>query len=121
MLRNAREYFLHKNRSIAKDGQARNQRFVHQGVLEPTKTDADDGYVSDDDCIAVLFDVSDVTPSGRGKKKREYRVYYGKVGKVTYDKTGKRTPGPRAHLTEASGEAVCKWFEEKKDTNENIS
>lgn len=85
--------------------------------MEPVKQDADDGYVSDDDCIAVLFDVTDVTPSHRRKKERRYRVYYGNVGKVTYDKVGERTLGVRAHLTEKSGEAVCKWFEEVRDAS----
>lgn len=112
--RKAREFFMAKNRSVAKDGQARDQRFLHRGVLEPSKTDADDGYVSDDDCIAVLFDV---TAGGPNKRAHQYRVYFGNVGKVTYDKVGKRVPGPRAHLTEESGEAVCKWFEEKLDAS----
>ena len=60
----------------------------------------------------------DVTAGGPRKKQRQYRVYYGNVGKVTYDRIGKRVPGPRAHLNEKSGEAVCKWFEEKVDSKE---
>ena len=114
--RQAREFFLAKHRSIAKDGQGRDQRFVHRGVLEPAKTDSDDGYVSDDDCIAVLYDI---TEGGPRSKKQTFRVYYGNVAKVTYNKVGKRVPGPRAHLREKSGEAVCKWFEEALDKRGN--
>ena len=111
--REAQEFFLAKNRSAAKDGQSRDQRFIHKGVLEPAKVADDDGYISDDDCVAVLFDV---TEGGPKQKKPEYRVYYGNVAKVTYNKVDKRVLGPRAHLTEKSGEAVCKWFDEKMET-----
>lgn len=40
--------------------------------------------------------------------------------KVTYDQVGKRVPGARAHLTELSGEAVCKWFDEQQDAKGNV-
>lgn len=44
------------------------QRFVHCLKLEAEKRDEDDGYVSDDDGIAVLFDVSELVPSKRSIK-----------------------------------------------------
>ena len=110
--RDARAFFLSHNKSIAKDGQGRDQRFVHKGEIDPNKLDSVDGYISDDDCVAVLYDI---TPGGPKRQKKQFRVYYGNVAKVTYDKVGKRVPGPRAHLTEKSGEAVCKWFDEKVD------
>ena len=109
-----REFFLHQNKDIAKDGQSRDQRFVHKGKLEPDKVQGMDGYVSDDDCIAVLYDI---TPGGPRRKKKQYAVYFGSVTKVTYDRVGKRVPGARAHLKERSGEAVCKWFDEKLSSN----
>lgn len=112
----ARDFFLAKNKAVAKDGQGRDQRFVHKGVLEPAKMGNDDGYVSDDDCVAVLYDI---TEGGPRRKKQTFRVYYGNVAKVTYNKVGKRVPGPRAHLTENSGEAVCKWFDEALDKQGN--
>ncbi|KAL3144581.1 hypothetical protein ABBQ32_004305 [Trebouxia sp. C0010 RCD-2024] len=105
------------NRSLAKGGQGRLQRFIHRGKLEADKNDEDDGYISDDDCIAVLFDM---TPGGPKQNKKEYQVFYGNVVKVTYDQVGKRVPGPRTHLTELSGEVVCKWFDEKRDAKGNV-
>ena len=67
--KHAREFFLHQNRSIAKGGQGRDQRFIHKGKLEPEKQDddRDDVYISDDDCIAVLYDM---TEGGPFKKER---------------------------------------------------
>ena len=110
LVRRVREYLLHINKYIAKDGQSRDQRFIHKGKYEPDKDVDKDGYVSDDDCVAVLYDV---TPGGPRRKTREYAVYYGNVAKLTYDRVGKRVPGPTAHLTERTGEAVCKGFDEK--------
>ena len=63
---------------------------------------------SEDDCVVVPYDM---TPKGPKKQPSVYEVFYGNVTKVTYDKAGKRVPGVRAHLLEASGEVVCKWFD----------
>ena len=112
--RQMREFFLHQNKDIAKDGQSRDQRFVHKGKFEPDKVQGMDGYVSDDDCIAVLYDV---TCGGLHRKKKQYAMYFGKVTKVTYNRVGKRVPGARALLTERTGEAICKWFDEKLTSN----
>ena len=68
---------------------------------------------SDDDCIAVLYDM---TEGGPTKKERKFEVFFGNVVKLTYEKGGKLVPGPRAHIHEESGEATCKWFDEKLDT-----
>ena len=43
--KHAHDFFLHQNRSIAKGGQGRDQRFIHKGKLEPEKQDDDDGYI----------------------------------------------------------------------------
>ena len=91
--KHAREFFLHQNRSIAKGGQGRDQRFIHKGKLGPEKQDDDDVYISDDDCIAVLYDM---TEGGPFKKERKFEVFFGNVAKLTYEKGGKLVPGPRA-------------------------
>ena len=109
----AREFFLHHNRSVAKDGQGRDQRFIHKGKLEPEKKDDDHGYISEDDCIAVLYDMT----KGPAKKHRKYQVFYGNVAKLTYDKGGKTVPGPRAHIKDETGVSACKWFDEKMGDN----
>ena len=109
---------LAKNRTIAKGGQGRLARFMGQQTLEADKKGDADGYVSDDDCIAVLFDE---TPGGPHGKKKEFRVYYGNVAKVTFSHRNKRVLGPRAHLLEESGEAVCKWFAEVTVNGEHVS
>ncbi|DBA88052.1 TPA: hypothetical protein ACH3X1_005033 [Trebouxia sp. C0004] len=88
----------------------RDQRFVHKGELEPDKQDNDDGYISDDDCVAVLFDMT----SGPAKKQRKYQVFYGNVAKLTRDRSGRQVPGPRVHINDG-GKAACKWFDEKLD------
>ena len=103
-----REYFGQENKSMTKAGQGRVDRFRGPRKLDECKADADDGYISEDDCVAVLYDM---TPKGPKKQSLVYKVFYGNVTKVTYDKAGKRVPGVRAHLLEASGEAVCKWFD----------
>ena len=54
-------------------------------------------------------------------KEEECVVYFGTVAKVTYNRVSKEVPGSRAHLTERSGEAVCKWFYEKLTSNEKAS
>ena len=114
----ARSCLLGKNKTIAKGGQGRLARFMGQQTLEPDKQDDADGYVSDDDCIAVLFDE---TPGGPHRKKQQFRVYYGNVAKVSFNQRNKRVPGPRAHLLEESGEAVCKWFAEVIVNGEHVS
>ena len=111
--KHAHEFFLHHNRSIAKGGQGRDQRFIHKGKLEPEKKDDDDGYISDDDCIVVLYDM---TKAGPTNKDRKYEVFYGNVPKLTYENGGKLVPCPRAHIHEKTGEATCKWFDEKLDS-----
>lgn len=112
-----RPYLQAINRSLAKGGQGRLQRFIHRGKVEAGKSNTDDGYVSDDDCVAVLFDVSE---GGPRRTKKRWAVYYANVVKVTFDKLGKRVPGARAHLHELTGEAVCKWFDEKLDGKEVV-
>ena len=104
---------MHHNRSIAKGGQGRDQRFIHKGKLEPEKKDDDDGYISDDDCIAVLYDM---TKAGPTKKDCKYEVFYGNFAKLTYENGGKLVPCPRAHIHEETGEATCKRFDEKLDS-----
>ena len=81
----AREFFLHHNRPVAKNGQGRDQPFIHKGKLEPEKKDDDDGYISVDDCIAVLYDMTKCP----AKKHCKYQVFYGNVAKLTYDTGGK--------------------------------
>ncbi|DBA94585.1 TPA: hypothetical protein ACH3X1_002168 [Trebouxia sp. C0004] len=93
-----RERLSHHNKSVAKDGQGRDQRFVHKGELEPDKQDNDDGYISDDDCVAVLFDMT----SGPAKKQRKYQVFYGNVAKLTRDRSGRQVPGPRVHINDGA-------------------
>ncbi|DBA84189.1 TPA: hypothetical protein ACH3X1_006653 [Trebouxia sp. C0004] len=109
-VQHVRERLSHHNKSIAKDGQGRDQRFVHKGELEPDTQDNDDGYISDDDCVAVLFDMT----SGPAKKQRKYQVFYGNVAKLTRDRSGRQVPGPRVHINDG-GKAACKWFDEKLD------
>ncbi|DBA99810.1 TPA: hypothetical protein ACH3X1_013712 [Trebouxia sp. C0004] len=95
-VQHVRERLSHHNKSIAKDGQGRDQRFVHKGELEPDKQDNDDGYISDDDCVAVLFNMT----SGPAKKQRKYQVFYGNVAKLTRDRSGRQVPGPRVHIND---------------------
>lgn len=109
------EHLTQRNKSIAKDGQGRDQRFVHKGELDPDKQEHDAGYISDDDCVAVLFDMS----SGPAKKKRQYQVYYGNVAKLTRNRSGRQVPGPRVHINDG-GKAACKWFDEKLDAHNKL-
>ncbi len=110
LVQHIQEHLTQRNKAIAKDGQGRDQRFVHKGELDPAKQEHDDGYISDDDCVAVLFDMT----SGPTKKQRKYQVFYGNVVKLTRNKSGRQVPGPRVHINDG-GKAACKWFDEKLD------
>lgn len=110
LLQHIQEHLTQRNKAIAKDNQGRDQRFVHKGELDPTKPEDDDGYISDDDCVAILFDMT----SGPEKKDRKYQVFYGNVVKLTRNKSGRQVPGPRVHINNG-GKAACKWFDEKLD------
>lgn len=92
--------------------------FMGQETLDKNKQAGEDGYISDDDNVAVLYDM---TPKGPKKQRSVYEVFFGNLAKVTYEKGGKQVPGPRAHLLETSGEAVCKWFDPIMELNTNRS
>ena len=109
-MQHIQQHLTQRNKAIAKDGQGRDQRFVHKGELDRAKQEDDDGYISDDDCVAVLFDMT----SGPAKKQRKYQVFYGNVVKLTRNRSGRQVPGPRVHINDG-GKAACKWFDEKLD------
>lgn len=115
-----RSFLLETNKSIAKGAQGRQGRFMRQRVLDANKQADEDGYMSDDDCIAVLFDTSDRGPR-RKNAKRQYKIFYGNATKLTIGHKQKRVPVPRARLMDKSAIAACNWFAEKKANGQHLT
>ena len=94
---------------FAKGGQGRKDRFVRTEHLLEEKDQSVNGYVSEDDRIAGLFEVE-----GQGKDRLQ--VYYGNVVKVTGESemTHKQVPKTRVRQTDPTGRFWYKWFQPVK-------
>ncbi len=107
------------NGSLRVSSQDRIGRFRAQQLIEgSSRKHEEDGYISDDDIVAGIFDMSDI-PASHRRSMSKFEVSFGSVTRLAVQSGKKRVSCERAHLNDETAIADCRWFDGKMTGRQN--
>ena len=93
---------------------------AQQQIEGSSRKHEEDGYISDDDIVAGIFDMSSV-PARLRKSKAKFEVSFGSVTRLTIERGRKRVSCKRVHLVDDTAVVDCRWFEEKMSNDKQAT